>query len=127
MKCIDFFSLILLFTKGLPFSSVTQSCPILCDPMDCNMPRLPVHHQLPEFTLTRSQLYPRVLVTIFLPYTSSTLSYIFVWLLKTQTLVMGFANTSQSQVNLSISINLMPFFLLVCAPWGFPLLSHELT
>ena len=34
------------------FSSVTQSCPILCDPMICSMPGLPVHHQLPEFTQT---------------------------------------------------------------------------
>ena len=32
------------------FSSVTQSCPALCDPMDCSTPGLPVHHQLPEFT-----------------------------------------------------------------------------
>ena len=32
------------------FSSVAQSCPTLCDPMDCSMPSLPVHHQLPEFT-----------------------------------------------------------------------------
>ena len=32
------------------FSSVTQSCPTLCDPMNRNMPGLPVHHQLPEFT-----------------------------------------------------------------------------
>ena len=31
-------------------SSVTQSCPTLCDPMNCSMPGLPVHHQLPEFT-----------------------------------------------------------------------------
>ena len=31
-------------------SSVTQSCPTFCDPMDCSMPGLPVHHQLPEFT-----------------------------------------------------------------------------
>ena len=30
------------------FSSVTQSCPTLCDPMDCNKRGLPVHHQLPE-------------------------------------------------------------------------------
>ena len=29
-------------------SSVAQSCPTLCDPMDCSMPGLPVHHQLPE-------------------------------------------------------------------------------
>ena len=32
------------------FSSVTQSCLTLCDPMDCSMPVLPVHNQLPEFT-----------------------------------------------------------------------------
>ena len=37
---------------GYQFSSVTQSCPTLCDPMDCSMPGLPVHHQLPEFTQT---------------------------------------------------------------------------
>ena len=33
-------------------SSVSQSCPTLCDPMDCSRPGLPVHHQLPEFTQT---------------------------------------------------------------------------
>ena len=33
-------------------SSVTQSCPTLCDPMDCSIPDLPVHHQLLEFTQT---------------------------------------------------------------------------
>ena len=32
------------------FSSVAQSCPTLCDPRDCSMPGLPVHHQLLEFT-----------------------------------------------------------------------------
>ena len=34
------------------FSSVTQSCLTLCNPMNRNMPGLPVHHQLPEFTQT---------------------------------------------------------------------------
>ena len=34
------------------FSSVAQSCPTLCDPMNCNTPGLPVHRQLPEFTQT---------------------------------------------------------------------------
>ena len=33
-------------------SSVTQSCLTLCDPMNCSMPGLPVHHQLLEFTQT---------------------------------------------------------------------------
>ena len=36
----------------IQFSSVTQSCPTLCDPMNCSTPGLPVHHQLPEFTQT---------------------------------------------------------------------------
>ena len=34
------------------FSSVAQSCPTLCDPMNCSTPGLPVHHHLPEFTQT---------------------------------------------------------------------------
>ena len=34
------------------FSSVTQSCPTLCDPVNRGRPGLPVHHQLPEFTQT---------------------------------------------------------------------------
>ena len=38
--------------KPSQFSSVTQSCPTLCDPMNCSTPGLPVHHQLPEFTQT---------------------------------------------------------------------------
>ena len=37
---------------SVQFSSVTQLCPTLCDPMDCSRPGLPVHHQLPEFTQT---------------------------------------------------------------------------
>ena len=38
--------------SSVQFSSVTQPCPTLCDPMDYSMPGLPVHHQLPEFTQT---------------------------------------------------------------------------
>src|SRR5574341_2507150 len=34
------------------FSSVAQSCPTLCDPMNHSTPGLPVHHQLPEFLQT---------------------------------------------------------------------------
>ena len=32
------------------FSSVAQSCPILCNPIDCSMPGFPLHHQLLELT-----------------------------------------------------------------------------
>ena len=36
--------------SSVRFSSVAQSCPTLCDPMNHSTPGLPVHHQLPEFT-----------------------------------------------------------------------------
>ena len=36
--------------KSFQFSSVAQSCPTLCNPMDCSTPGLPIYHQLPEFT-----------------------------------------------------------------------------
>ena len=38
--------------ESVQFSSVAQSCPTLCDPMNCSTPGLPVHHQLPESTQT---------------------------------------------------------------------------
>ena len=37
---------------SVQFSSVAQSCPTLCDPMNLSMPGLPVYHQLLEFTQT---------------------------------------------------------------------------
>ena len=40
------------FFANSQFSSVAQSCPTLCDPMNHSMPGLPVHHHLPEFTQT---------------------------------------------------------------------------
>ena len=52
--------MILRFAEGLiysplfiiQFSSVTQSCPTLCNPMNRSTPGLPIHHQLLEFTQT---------------------------------------------------------------------------
>ena len=38
--------------SSVQFSSVAQSCPTLCNPMNRSTPGLPVHHQLPEFTQT---------------------------------------------------------------------------
>ena len=39
-----------LIEKPVQFSSVAQSCPTLCDPMDCSTPDFPVYHQLQEPT-----------------------------------------------------------------------------
>ena len=38
--------------KMCRFGSVTQSCLTFCNPMECNMPGFPVHHQFPELTQT---------------------------------------------------------------------------
>ena len=40
--------------SSVQFSSVTQSCPTLCDPMNRSTPGLPVHHQLLEFAQTHA-------------------------------------------------------------------------
>ena len=50
---MSIFSLFYLKTWGsVQSSSVAQSCPTLCDPMNCSTPGLPIHHQLPELTQT---------------------------------------------------------------------------
>ena len=41
-----------IYKDSIQFSSVTQPCLTLCDPMDCNTLGFPVHHQLPELTQT---------------------------------------------------------------------------
>ena len=42
----------LVVISPVQFSSITQSSPALCNPMDCSMPDFPVHHQLPELAQT---------------------------------------------------------------------------
>ena len=42
-----------ILTYRWAFSSVTELCLTLCDPINCSIPGLPVHHQLPEFAQTR--------------------------------------------------------------------------
>ena len=49
------------------FSSVAQSCPTLCDPMNCSTPGLPVYHQLPKFTQTH--VHPAVSSSV-VPFSS---------------------------------------------------------
>ena len=48
----EFIRLYFFPANCLQFSSVTQLCPTLCDPMDYSMPGFPVHQQLPELTKT---------------------------------------------------------------------------
>ena len=47
---VNISNLILETLSSVQFSSIAQSCPTLCDPMNCSTLGLPVHHQFPEFT-----------------------------------------------------------------------------
>ena len=49
------YALVFAVYTSVQFSSVAQSCLTLCDPMNCNMPGLPVHHQLLELTQIQVQ------------------------------------------------------------------------
>ena len=51
LSCVPFLAWWLLLSS-VQFSSVDQSCPTLCDPMNRSMPGLSVHHQFPEITQT---------------------------------------------------------------------------
>ena len=55
--------------ERMKFSSVTQSCPTLYDPMNRSMSSLPVHHQLPEFTQTHTH---RIRVAIWASHSLSS-------------------------------------------------------
>ena len=51
-QCVMLTQFLILTFSSVQVSSVTQSCPTLCNPMNRSMPGLPVHHRLPEFTQT---------------------------------------------------------------------------
>ena len=57
------------------FSSVTQSCLTLCDPMDCSMPGIHVHHQLLEFTQTHAHWVGDVIQPSHPPSSPSPLAF----------------------------------------------------
>ena len=44
----DIFAYYIQHFRSDQIRSVAQSCPTLCDPMNCSTPGLPIHHQLPE-------------------------------------------------------------------------------
>ena len=55
---------------SVQFSSVVQSCPTLCNPMDCSTPGLPVHHPLPEFTQTHVHWCHPAISSSIVPFSS---------------------------------------------------------
>ena len=56
------------------FSSVAQSCPTLCEPMDCSTPGFPVHHQLPNSFPSSWWCHPTILSSV-VPFSSNLQSF----------------------------------------------------
>ena len=61
----------------IQFNSVVQSCPTLCNPMDCSTPGLPVYHQLPELAQTHVHQVGDVINHLILCYPLLLLPSIF--------------------------------------------------
>ena len=67
---VNFHTLKIFMYQFSQFSSVAQSCPTLCDPMNCSTPGLPVHHQLLEFTQTHVQKCHPAISSSVVPFSS---------------------------------------------------------
>ena len=70
-KCCESLRFSLPLLSRTPFcshcySSVTQCCPRLCDPMDCSTPGFPVVHRLPELAQIRVHFHPTILSSVVL-------------------------------------------------------------
>ena len=61
--------------SSVHFSSVVQSCPTLCNPMNCSTPGFPVHHQLPEFTQTYVHRVSDAISSSVIPFSSCLQSF----------------------------------------------------
>ena len=99
------------------FSSVTQSCPTLCDPMNCSTPGLPVHHQLLESTQTHVRrvsdaIQPSHPLSSPSPPALNLSQHqgLFKWVSSSHQVakVLEFQLQHQSYLNLSIVLQVMP-------------------
>ena len=111
-------TLTILDNSNSQFSSVVQSCPALWEPVDCSMPDLPVHRQLPEFTQTHvhwvgDAIQPSHLLSSPSPPAFNLSQYqgLFKW-------VSFFASGGQS-IGVSISASVLPMNIQGWFPLGW--------
>ena len=101
------------------FSSVTQSCLTLCDPMDCSMTGFPVHHQLPEIAqthvLSSRWCHPSISSSV-VPFSSRLQSF----LASGSFPVSQFFSSGGQSIEVSASVlpmNIQNWFLLGWTDW----------
>ena len=99
-------------------SSAAQSCPMLCDPMDCSTPSFPVHHQLPELTQTpsspSSQWCHQTISSSVVPFSSCLQS-----LPTSRSFPMSqFFPSGGQSIGASASASVLPMNIQDWFPWG---------
>ena len=95
------------------FSTVAQSCPTLCNPMNHSTPGLPVHHQLPEFTQTHIH-WVNDAIQLFHPLLSPSPPTFNL----SQHQGQFFASGGQS-IGVSVSTSVLPMNTQDCSPLGW--------
>ena len=105
--------------QKLQFSSIAQSCPTLCNPMNRSTPGLPVHHQLPDSHPLSWWCHP-VISSSVVPFSSCPqslpasesfpMSQLFTW----STLRGG------QSIGVSASASVLPLNTQDCSPLGWP-------
>ena len=111
------------------FSSVAQSCPTICDPMNCSMPGLPVHHQLPEFIQTHSieSVMPSNHLTLCRPLLLLPSTFLSIRVFSNESaLHIRWPNTGVSASTSVLPMNTQEWFLLGWTGW-ISLLSKGLS
>ena len=75
VSIVEWFNQLFLQFSSVQFSSVTQSCPTLCDPLDCSSPGFPVQHQLLELTQTHVHWVGDAISSSVVPFSSCLQSF----------------------------------------------------
>ena len=104
-------------TDSVQFSSVTQSCPTLCDPMNCSTPGLPIHHQLPDHPnpCPSSQWCHPTISSSVVPFSSCPQPF---WASRSFQMSQLFASGGQS-TGLSASTSVLPMNIRDRSPLGW--------
>ena len=102
----------------IQFSSVTQSCPTLCNPIDCSTLGFPVHHQLlgvyPNSCPSSWWCYPTI-SSFVVPFSSCLQSFP-----ASESLPMSHFFTSGSQsIGVSVSASVLPMNIQDWFPLGW--------
>ena len=110
-------------TDRIQFRSVAQSCPALCDPMDCSTPGLPVHHQLPEFTQTHVHWVGDAISSSVVPFSSHLQSFP----ASGSSQMSQFFTSGSQSIGVSTSASVLPTNIQDWFPLGLDLLAVQET